>query len=91
MLKVPLVTIFGTGLPISLKDQVSIKGIESTIGTYRIHNVIIVNSILVGYVSWIGKYAERNAVLADILESLGAVFYVKTNVPQTLMVRTLYH
>ncbi|KAG6908272.1 hypothetical protein DXG01_005537 [Tephrocybe rancida] len=57
------------GLPISLKDQVSIKGIESTIG----------------YASWVGKYAERNAVLADVLEALGAVLYVKTNIPQTLM------
>ncbi|KAF8898954.1 general amidase [Infundibulicybe gibba] len=38
-----------------------------------------------GYVSWIGKFAEKNSVLVDILESLGAVLYVKTNVPQTLM------
>ncbi|KAG6888252.1 hypothetical protein C0995_009453 [Termitomyces sp. Mi166 len=57
------------GLPISLKDQVSIKGIESTMG----------------YASWVGHYAERNAVLADVLVALGAVLYVKTNVPQTLM------
>jgi amidase len=39
-----------------------------------------------GYASWVGNYAERNAVLVDILESLGAVLFVKTNVPQTLMV-----
>ncbi|KDR76938.1 hypothetical protein GALMADRAFT_225095 [Galerina marginata CBS 339.88] len=57
------------GLPISVKDQVSIKGMESTIG----------------YVSWIGQYAVKNSVLADVLESCGAVLYVKTNVPQTLM------
>ncbi|KAJ7337565.1 general amidase [Mycena albidolilacea] len=57
------------GLPISLKDQVGIKQIESTIG----------------YVSWVGKFAEKNSVLIDILESLGAVPFVKTNVPQTLM------
>ncbi|KAK2460815.1 hypothetical protein APHAL10511_007285 [Amanita phalloides] len=57
------------GLPISLKDQINVKGIESTMG----------------YTSWIGKYAERNSVLADILELQGAVLYVKTNVPQTLM------
>ncbi|KAJ7246279.1 general amidase [Mycena haematopus] len=50
------------GLPISLKDQICIEGIESTMG----------------YVSW-------NAVLVDVLESLGAVPFVKTNVPQTLM------
>ncbi|KAM6501200.1 general amidase [Amanita muscaria] len=57
------------GLPISLKDQINIKDIESTMG----------------YTSWIGKFAERNALLVDILESQGAVLYVKTNVPQTLM------
>ncbi|CAA7263308.1 unnamed protein product [Cyclocybe aegerita] len=57
------------GLPISLKDQISIKGLESTMG----------------YVSWIGQYAEKNSVLVDILEAAGAVLYVKTNIPQTLM------
>ncbi|KAL0580414.1 hypothetical protein V5O48_001567 [Marasmius crinis-equi] len=57
------------GLPVSLKDQVRIKGLDSTIG----------------YVSYINIPAERNAVLADILESQGAVLFVKTNVPQTLL------
>ncbi|KAF8801241.1 amidase [Phlegmacium glaucopus] len=57
------------GLPISLKDQLNIKGIESTMG----------------YVSWINQYATKNSVLVDILESCGAVLYVKTNIPQTLM------
>ncbi|RDB19727.1 Acetamidase [Hypsizygus marmoreus] len=57
------------GLPISLKDQISLKGIESTMG----------------YVSWIGKFPEQNSVLVDVLEAAGAVLYVKTNVPQTLM------
>ena len=59
------------GLPISLKDQLCIKGLETTMG----------------YVSWIGNYAEKNAVLVDILEACGAVPFVRTNVPQTLMVR----
>ena len=40
-----------------------------------------------GYVSWIGKYADKNAVLVDILYECGAVPFVRTNVPQTLMVR----
>lgn len=38
-----------------------------------------------GYVSWIGKYADSNAVLVDILYECGAVPFVRTNVPQTLM------
>jgi amidase len=42
---------------------------------------------MTGYVSWIGKPAQSNAVLVDVLEAAGAVLYVKTNVPQTLMVR----
>ena len=62
------------GLPISLKDQICIKGLETTMG----------------YVSWIGKYAEKNAVLVDILEECGAVPFVRTNVPQTLMVSRTY-
>ena len=40
-----------------------------------------------GYVSWIGNVAERNASLTEILIESGAVLYVRTNVPQTLMVR----
>ncbi|KAF5350631.1 hypothetical protein D9756_008560 [Leucocoprinus leucothites] len=63
------------GLPVSLKDQICIKGIESTMG----------------YVAWIGKPVTKNAVLTDILESLGAVLYVKTNVPQTLMFPETYN
>ena len=43
----------------------------------------------VGYVSWIGKYADKNAVLVDILYDCGAVPFVRTNVPQTMMVRII--
>ncbi|KAI0299765.1 general amidase [Multifurca ochricompacta] len=57
------------GLPISLKDQISIEGLETTMG----------------YASWVGKVAERDATLAEILVECGAVLYVRTNVPQTLM------
>ncbi|KAF8264302.1 general amidase [Lactarius quietus] len=57
------------GLPISLKDQIAIEGLETTMG----------------YVSWIGRVAERDAVLTEILIECGAVLYVRTNVPQTLM------
>ncbi|KAG0704637.1 general amidase [Suillus ampliporus] len=57
------------GLPISLKDQLCIKGLETTMG----------------YVSWIGQYADKNAVLVDVLIECGAVPFVRTNVPQTLM------
>ncbi|KZS93000.1 general amidase [Sistotremastrum niveocremeum HHB9708] len=57
------------GLPISLKDQLCIEGLDTTMG----------------YISWIGKPASKNAVLVDILLEAGAVPFVRTNVPQTLM------
>ncbi|CEN59802.1 Putative Acetamidase-A [Aspergillus calidoustus] len=58
------------GLPISLKDQVRIKGLETTMG----------------YVSWIGKKDTEDSVLTTMLLNAGAVLYVKTSVPQSLMV-----
>ncbi|KAF2853523.1 acetamidase [Plenodomus tracheiphilus IPT5] len=58
------------GLPISLKDQLRIKGVET----------------FMGYVSWLNKYEEEDSVLTALLRKAGAVFYVKTSVPQTLMV-----
>ncbi|KAG0694762.1 general amidase [Suillus ampliporus] len=57
------------GLPISLKDQLCIKGLETTMG----------------YISWIGQYAEKNAVLVEVLIECGAVPFVRTNLPQTVM------
>ncbi|KAJ5626649.1 Amidase [Penicillium herquei] len=57
------------GLPVSLKDSFYIKGREAT----------------TGMVTFIGKAATENTALVDILLKLGAVLYVKTNVPQTMM------
>lgn len=57
------------GLPVSLKDSFKLKGIDSSIG----------------FVSLLNKPAEKNSPLVDILLGLGAVLYVKTNIPQTMM------
>ncbi|CAK7211771.1 hypothetical protein SCUCBS95973_001232 [Sporothrix curviconia] len=58
------------GLPISLKDSFNVAGIQSTIG----------------YVSFLGRpIPATNGALVDLLLELGAVLYVKTNIPQTLM------
>ncbi|KAH7364836.1 amidase [Rhexocercosporidium sp. MPI-PUGE-AT-0058] len=58
------------GLPISLKDGFNIKGIPSTLG----------------YLSFLKHpLPDKNCPLVDTLLSLGAVLYVKTNIPQTLM------
>ncbi|KAI0727609.1 general amidase [Fomitopsis betulina] len=56
------------GLPISLKDQFTLKGLET----------------IMGYAGWIGRYADSDCVLAEILYEQGAVLFVRTNVPQTL-------
>lgn len=62
------------GLPVSLKDSFDVKGLQSTYG----------------YVELLKhEPANRNAYLVELLLELGAVLYVKTNVPQTLMVSQL--
>ncbi|GAA6008101.1 hypothetical protein JCM10207_007030 [Rhodosporidiobolus poonsookiae] len=57
------------GLPISLKEQFDIEGVESTMG----------------FVSCIGRIAPRSAALVTLLERLGAVIHCRTNIPQTLL------
>lgn len=57
------------GLPVSLKEQMSYKG-KVTHGSY---------------VSKITNVTEEHSVTTQVLEKLGAVFYVRTNQPQTLM------
>ena len=39
-----------------------------------------------GYVAWVGKVDTTDSVLVTLLLKAGAVFYVKTSVPQSLMV-----
>lgn len=57
-----------------MKDSFCIEGLQST----------------VGYVSLLEDApATENSALVKILLELGAVLYVKTNIPQTMMVRNL--
>lgn len=58
------------GLPISLKDNFNLRGLDAT----------------VGFVSHIGDGAEYDSTLAELLQAAGAVFYVKTNVPTAMMI-----
>ncbi|KAF2152646.1 acetamidase [Myriangium duriaei CBS 260.36] len=58
------------GLPVSLKDNFQVAGKDST----------------VGFVSWVGKPATTNSAMVDLLADLGAVAYVKTNVPTAMMI-----
>lgn len=57
------------GLPISLKDQFNLKGLDTTIG----------------YISWAAKPAIQDSTLVTLLYNAGAIPFVKTNVPATLM------
>ncbi|KAL7624816.1 hypothetical protein AAE478_004030 [Parahypoxylon ruwenzoriense] len=57
------------GLPISLKDQFNLEGVDSTIG----------------YASWAGIKPQGESTLVELLRDAGVVFYVKANVPTTLM------
>lgn len=57
------------GVPISLKEQMNFRG----------------KSTHACYVSKIDTISEDHGVSTTILEKLGAVFYVRTNQPQTLM------
>ena len=59
------------GLPISIKDSFCVKGLQST----------------VGYVEFLKhEPSKTNSALVELLLALGAVLYVKTNIPQTMMV-----
>ena len=85
------------GLPISLKDQCRIKVRGPPRREIPPRKVVLwywisANSppqgfdTTMGYAGWIDKIDEGNSVIVDLLEKAGAVFYVKTSVPQSLMV-----
>ncbi|EFX05773.1 fatty-acid amide hydrolase [Grosmannia clavigera kw1407] len=57
------------GIPISVKEHVNMKG--------RICHA--------GYTAFIDNIASEDAVLLQLLRAAGAVFHVRTNVPQSLM------
>lgn len=57
------------GLPISVKDYICMKG--------RITSA--------GYVKWIDRIANKDALVIKILYNAGAIIFVRTTQPQTLM------
>ena len=60
------------GLPVSIKDHIMVKGKDTSSG----------------YVAWCyNTEASEDAVAVNIFRQAGAVLYVKTNNPQTLLVR----
>jgi amidase len=61
------------GVPMTLKDQFDIKGYDSTLG----------------YVGRAFKPASQDCVLVSLLKQMGAVIVAKSNLPQSIMVRSL--
>ncbi|OBZ77619.1 Acetamidase [Grifola frondosa] len=57
------------GMPISMKDTAGVAGFDSCIG----------------YSAWVGKPFEKDSALVRLLRDAGAVPFVKTNVPITLL------
>lgn len=60
------------GVPTTLKDQFNVKGHDTSLG----------------YVGRTFKPATDDADLVKILEDAGVIFLAKTNLPQSVMVRT---
>ncbi|EMD32640.1 hypothetical protein CERSUDRAFT_118670 [Gelatoporia subvermispora B] len=57
------------GLPVSVKDHILVKNYDTS----------------TGYIAWAFNSATKDAVAVDILRKAGAVLYVKTANPQTLL------
>lgn len=57
------------GIPISIKDQIDIQGCDSSMG----------------YSARVQQPAEEHAAVTQLLWDAGAVLFVKTNVPQTML------
>ncbi|XP_035699504.1 fatty-acid amide hydrolase 1-like isoform X2 [Branchiostoma floridae] len=57
------------GVPVSIKENIDIKGMANTLGL----------------VKYLENYAEEDSVIVRVLKKQGAVPFVKTNVPQTLI------
>ncbi|TXT06916.1 uncharacterized protein COLE_06247 [Cutaneotrichosporon oleaginosum] len=63
------------GLPVSLKDNVNVKGHDTTIG----------------YIAYCGQPAAADAVLAQAFRAAGAVLFCKTNVPTAMLMAETYN
>ncbi|XP_076440673.1 fatty-acid amide hydrolase 1-like isoform X3 [Babylonia areolata] len=57
------------GIPVSIKESIFIKGYDCT----------------VGFTPLVGKPADKDADIVQLLKSLGAVPFVRTNIPQGLL------
>lgn len=79
------------GLPVSIKDHIKIKGLDTSSGYLGEPSVIYLNRSLIFpfsfYQGWANNtVAESDALVVKILRNAGAIIYVKTQNPQTLLV-----
>lgn len=86
------------GIPVSVKDRFDVEGFDTTVGSFSWFSFFlslistscwIIADIWIGWVGLTNKPAKSNSSIVQLLESMGAVLYVKTNVPQSLMVSSL--
>ncbi|GAA5885687.1 hypothetical protein JCM6882_007528 [Rhodosporidiobolus microsporus] len=63
------------GVPISLKDQFDIKDVELTMG----------------YAAYLNRISKQDSALVKLLSDAGAVLYVRSNVPQTMMISDTFN
>lgn len=59
------------GLPVSIKECVSVKGTHSTAGVAHFLNQPV---------------STEDAIMVTVLRQAGAIIYVKSNIPQTMMI-----
>ena len=77
------------------KDQITMKGLETVMGLLHYHCAFLQLNPLssffcTGYAARVGQYADSDCVLVQVLYDCGAVPFVRTNVPQTLMVSVIW-
>lgn len=58
------------GLPVSLKDNFNVPGYPSS----------------VGFCDWASEPMQEESTIVSVLKGLGAIPYVKTNVPTAMMI-----
>ena len=86
------------GLPVSIKDLFSVKGVDTSIGTnchllmYGVYGLLFpCTDLSVGWVGLTNNPAPADKSVARTLRRLGAVLYVKTNLPQSMMMSDSYN
>lgn len=86
------------GLPVSIKDLFSVEGVDTSIGNLptsiplkTVPCICILTNSISGWVGLTNNPAPADKSVARTLRRLGAVLYVKTNLPQSMMMSDSYN